>query len=140
MTDVQEPRLLIEYRDADETIPLQRDRFETLWRRIRDAQGAFDLDRIPPDAEPYATVLSLHPRFEVDEQTGTLTEGESPTGSPLVDADAGPDEQATERDEPDVGDTLCAYQASVKVTAKNLISFLCFQPLGCGEIQFSPEM
>jgi hypothetical protein len=102
VTDVQEPRLLIEYRDADETIPLQRDQFETLWRRIRDAHGAFDLDRLPPDAEPYATVLSLHPRFEVDEQTGTLTESETPTGSPLVDADAGPDERATERDEPDV--------------------------------------
>jgi len=74
VTDVQEPRILIQYRDDDETIPLQREQFETLHRRIQDARGEFDLDRLPPDAEPYATLLSLHPRFEVDDREGTLTE------------------------------------------------------------------
>jgi hypothetical protein len=100
--DVQEHRVLIQYRDDDETIPLQRDQFETLAQRIQDARGEFDLDRLPPDAEPYATVLSLHPRFEVDDQKGALSESETPTGSPLVDADAGPEETEAEREEPDV--------------------------------------
>ncbi|ELY84326.1 hypothetical protein [Natrinema altunense] len=102
VTDVQEPRVLIQYRDDDETIPLQRDQFETLHRRIQNAHGEFDLDRLPPDAEPYATVLSLHPRFEVDDRAGTLTESETPTGSPLVDATENTDDGDQEREEPDV--------------------------------------
>ncbi len=102
VTDVQEPRILIQYRDDDETIPLQRDQFETLYRRIQDARGEFDLDRLPMDAEPYATVLSLHPRFEIDDREGTLTESETPTGSPLVEAKGGTDDVDEERKEPDV--------------------------------------
>jgi hypothetical protein len=102
VTDVQEYRVLIEYRDEDGTIPLQRDQFETLYHRIQEARGEFDLDRLPPDAEPYATVLSLHPRYEVDDREGTLKESETPTGSPLVDADAGNDNADAEREEPDV--------------------------------------
>jgi hypothetical protein len=90
--DVQEHRVLIQYRDDDETIPLQRDQFETLHRRIQDSRGEFELDRLPPDAEPYATVLSLHPRFEADEQDGTLTESDQSTGSPLVEAQGDTDD------------------------------------------------
>ena len=101
VTDVQEYRILIRYRDDDATIPLQREQFETLTQRIQDARGEFDLDRLPPDAEPYATVLSLHPRFEIDDREGTIRESETPTGSPLVDAKAGPDEENSERVEPD---------------------------------------
>jgi len=100
--DVQEHRVLIQYRDDNETIPLQRDQFETLYRRTQDSRGEFDLDRLPMDAEPYATVLSLHPRFEVDDREGTLTESETPTGSPLVDAQEGTDDGNEEREEPDV--------------------------------------
>jgi polyhydroxyalkanoate synthesis regulator phasin len=100
--DVQEHRVLIQYPDDDETIPLQRDQFETLHRRIQDAHGEFDLGRLPPDAEPYATVLSLHPRFEVDDREGTLTESETPTGSPLVDAQEDTDDGDEEREEPDI--------------------------------------
>ena len=114
ITDVQEHRVLIEYHDADETIPLQRDQFETLFDRIEDARGEFELDRLPPDAEPYATVLSLHPRFEVDDREGTLTERETPTGSPLVDANAETDDSDTEREEPDIAvysDTLLLIDA-----------------------------
>jgi len=102
VTDVQEHRVLIQYRDDDETIPLQRDQFETLFQRVQDSRGEFELDRLPPDAEPYATVLSLHPRFEVDDREGTLTESETPTGSPLVDATEGTDDGDQEREEPDV--------------------------------------
>jgi len=48
--------------------------------------GSFDLDHLPPRAEPYATVMSLHPRFTIDDREGTLSESETPTASPLVDA------------------------------------------------------
>ena len=77
VTDVQQPRVLIQYRDDNETTPLQREQFETLYRRIQDSRGTFDLDRLPMDAEPYATVLSLHPRFEVNDREGTLRESEA---------------------------------------------------------------
>lgn len=101
LTDVQEPRILIEYRDDDGTTPLQREQFETLHQRIEDSNGAFDLSRLPPDAEPYATVLSLHPRFEIDDRERTLTESETPTSSPLVDAHEVETDE-TEREEPDI--------------------------------------
>src|SRR6056297_1672292 len=101
--DVQEHRVLIQYRDDNETIPLQKDQFETLYRRIQDSHGAFDLDRLPPDAEPYATVLSLHPRFEIDDREGTLTESDQSTGSPLVEAHSdGSETDDVEREEPDI--------------------------------------
>jgi hypothetical protein len=99
--DVQEHRVLVEFRDGDETIPLQRDQFETLFERIGESRGEFDLDRLPPDAEPYATILSLHPRFELDDRDGTLTESDTPTSSPLVDGhqiDHGEDD----RNEPEI--------------------------------------
>ena len=86
ITDVQQHRILIEHQADSETIPLQRDQFETLSQRVEDATEAFDLDRLPPRAEPYATVLSLHPRFTLDDREGTLAESETPTPSPLVDA------------------------------------------------------
>ena len=92
VTDVQEPRILIQYRDDDDTIPLQRDQFETLYRRIQDSRGEFELDRLPMDAEPYVTILSLHPRYEVNDREGTLTESETPTGSPLVEAQGDTDD------------------------------------------------
>jgi polyhydroxyalkanoate synthesis regulator phasin len=114
VTDIQEHRVLIQYRDDDDTIPLQKDQFETLYRRIQDAHGGFDLDRLPPDAEPYATVLSLHPRFEVDDREGTLTESETPTGSPLVEARGDIDDTNEERQEPDLdlyADTLLVIDA-----------------------------
>ena len=101
ITDVQEPRILIQYRDDDRTIPLQREQFETLFERIQGVNGPFALDRLPPDAEPYATILSLHPRYSVDQQEGTIIESETPTESPLVDAQQH-EETNAERTEPDV--------------------------------------
>jgi len=48
-------------------------------------------------------VLSLHPRFEVDDRAGTLTESDQSTGSPLVEAQSGSEERdETEREEPDL--------------------------------------
>ena len=101
ITDVQQHRVLIEYQAESETVPLQREQFETLSQRVEDATEAFDLDRLPLRAEPYATVLSLHPRFTLDDREGTLAESETPTPSPLVDAHTVGQDDDT-REEPDV--------------------------------------
>jgi hypothetical protein len=97
ITDVQEHRIVVTFTETGERRPLQCDQFETLYRRIQEATNGFDLDRLPPDADPYPAVLSLHPRFEIDEQRGTITETDGPTGTQLLDDE--PDE--TERVEPD---------------------------------------
>jgi hypothetical protein len=99
ITDVQEHRVVVRFTETGEKRPLQRDQFETLHRRIREANSEFDLDRLPPDADPYPAVLSLHPRFEIDEQTGTITENEDATATQLVNDE--PETDDTERVEPD---------------------------------------
>lgn len=103
VTDVQEQRIIIEFldRDIDETRPLQRDQFETLYHRITDEPDGFELDRLPPDADPYPAVLSVHPRFEIDEDSGIIVEKEGPTTSQLLD-DEGNSEEEEERTEPDL--------------------------------------
>ena len=58
ITDVQEHRVIIQFEESGENRPLQRDQFETLHQRIQDSQGRFQLDRLPPDADPYPAVLS----------------------------------------------------------------------------------
>ena len=102
VTDVQEQRVVVEFldRDIDETRPLQRDQFETLYRRITDEPDGFELDRLPPDADPYPAVLSLHPRFEIDEDSGVITEKEGPTKNQLHDAETETD--TDNRTEPDL--------------------------------------
>lgn len=99
ITDVQDQRVIVEFDDADEKRPLQRDQFETLYRRIRDAQDGFELDRLPPDADPYPAVLSLHPRFEVDEDAGVIVETDGPTSTQVVGSDS--DSEPADRTEPD---------------------------------------
>jgi len=104
VSDVQEQRVIIEFldRDIDETRPLQRDQFETLYRRITDEPDGFDLDRLPPDADPYPAVLSLHPRFEIDEDRGVIGETEGPTTSQLLDSGDDAETTEEERTEPDL--------------------------------------
>jgi len=104
VSDVQEQRVIIEFldRDIDETRPLQRDQFETLYRRITDEPDGFDLDRLPPDADPYPAVLSLHPRFEIDEDQGVIGETEGPTTSQLLDSGDDAETPEEERTEPDL--------------------------------------
>lgn len=106
ITDTQEHRIVIEFldRDVDEMRPLQREQFETLLERIGDVSDGFDLSRLPPDADPYPAVLSLHPRFEVDKSAGVIRETDEPTGSLIITgtADSEPDADASERKEPDV--------------------------------------
>jgi len=103
IADVQDARVIIQFEDRDETRPLQRDQFETLYRRIEDAPDGFDLDRLPPDADPYPTVWSVHPRFEVDEDAGVITQSEAGTATQVVGAKEEPtDEDRTEPDGLDV--------------------------------------
>jgi len=99
VTDVQEHRVVVTFTETGERTPLQHDQFETLYRRIRETNGGFDLDRLPPDADPYPAVLSLHPRFEIDEQAGIITEKEDATATQLVSDETATDE--SERVEPD---------------------------------------
>jgi hypothetical protein len=100
ITDVQEHRVIIESDDTDETRPLQRDQFETLYQRIEDVHKSFDLDRLPPDADPYPTVLSLHPRFEIDEDRGVIVEQDGPTTNQLLETES--EKESDERTEPDL--------------------------------------
>lgn len=99
ITDVQEPRVIIQFEGSDETQPLQRDQFETLYRRVQDAPNGFDLGRLPPDADPYSAVLSVHPRFEVNADAGVITQSEAATATQV----AGTEQESTdeERTEPD---------------------------------------
>ena len=100
INDVQEQRVIITFEDTDEKRPLQRDQFETLYRRITDEPGGFELDRLPADADPYPAVLSLHPQFEIDEDAGVISETDGPTSTQLLDTD--PDLEREERSEPDL--------------------------------------
>ena len=99
ITETQEHRVIIEFRDSGDSQPLQRDQFETLYRRIQDSNSRFELDRIPADAEPYAAVLTLHPRFEIDEDDGAILETDGPTATHVVDGQPANEE---DRSEPEV--------------------------------------
>lgn len=97
VSDVQEHRVIIQFEESDEKRPLQRDQFETLYRRIQDAHNEFDLERLPSDADPYPAVLSLHPRFEIDEQTSRIRERENAPETQVIETgDEADDEERTE--------------------------------------------
>ncbi|PSQ48807.1 hypothetical protein BRD19_05555 [Halobacteriales archaeon SW_7_65_23] len=97
--DVQEHRVSITFPDTGKRRPLQRDQFETLYQRIQDSNDGFDLGRLPADAGPYPAVLSLHPRFETDEERGVIMEKEGMTDSQLTSEEAGTSDN--KRNEPD---------------------------------------
>ncbi|WP_306061102.1 hypothetical protein [Natronococcus wangiae] len=101
ITDVQEHRIIVEFVDSEESRPLQREQFGTLVDRVQDGTAAFELDRLPPEADPYPAVLSLHPRFEIDKQAGTLRETDEPTPSQFVRGGSSSDSEE-ERTEPDL--------------------------------------
>lgn len=100
ISDVQEQRVIISFEDKDEQRPLQRDQFETLYRRITDAPNGFQLDRLPPDADPYPAAWSLHPRFEIDEDAGVIVETDGPSATQLLEAETEPETE--DRTEPDL--------------------------------------
>lgn len=100
ISDVQEHRIIIEFEDSEEKRPLQRDQFETLYHRIDDAPDGFELERLPPNADPYPAVLSLHPRFEIDEDNGHIVEKEEATSTQLLDTNS--ESETVDRTEPDL--------------------------------------
>ena len=108
ITGVQQQRIIIEDTDTGDSQPLQRDQFEALAEHTRDAGEGYDLERLPPKAEPYAAVLALHPRYVLDQQEGTIIELDEADENAVLDdtphlsttADDG--ERSTERAEPDV--------------------------------------
>jgi len=101
ITDTQEHRIIIDYVDKDERRPLQREQFETLFRRVSDEPTQeFELDRLPPDAEPFATVWSLHPRMEVDEDAEIIRQTDLETTTQV--ATTGDEDEDIDREEPDL--------------------------------------
>lgn len=84
VTEIRDSNFIIEYRDDDESDSLQREKLELLFSRVMDAPHGFDYDRLPPNAEPYATILSLHPHIDLDDQEGEITDTEASPESPLI--------------------------------------------------------
>ena len=119
VTDVQEPRIIIEDTDTGNSQPLQREQFETLAEHTNDALDGFALDRLPPTAEPYAAVLALHPRYVLDEREATLTELDEADESAVLDetphlTTTTTDKDSDDREEPDVplyADMLLLFDA-----------------------------
>jgi len=148
VSDVQEHRLLMSYRDRSGTVPLDREQFETLYDRVIESPGGFDLDRLPADAEPYATILSIHPRFEVDQREGILRYTEEPTPSALVDrtVEAPPNTDSRTRGEPDLplyADSLLLVDALERYTPTDLSSMETTELVNlytlCSDVQRSAD-
>jgi hypothetical protein len=112
ITDVRQSRIIIEDTDTSDTQPLQREQFATLAEHVSDSTtpdtaSEFEIERLPAEAEPYAAVLAIHPRYVIDEQEGTLTElaeadestvlDDAPHLSTTTDAD-----ESDERAEPEI--------------------------------------
>ena len=112
MKDVQDSRIIIEDTDSGDTQPLQRKQFETFAEHVSDstpvnADGGFAIERLPPEAEPYAAVLAIHPRYVIDEQEGTLIELDEVDESAVLDdaphlSTMADTEETTDREEPEV--------------------------------------
>jgi hypothetical protein len=110
ITNARQQRIIIEDSDTGDSQPLQRNQFEALAQHTREsADEGYELERLPPKAEPYAAVLALHPRYVLDQQAGTIIELEEADESTVLDetphlSTTAPsdDEQADERAEPDV--------------------------------------
>ena len=120
ITDVRDQRIIIEDADTGDSQPLQREQFEALAEHAASATDGFDLDRLPPKAEPYAAVLALHPRYVLDERAGTLTELDEADESAVLDetphltTTPTADEDSDDREEPDVplyADMLLLFDA-----------------------------
>ena len=109
ITDVREQRIIIEDTDTEDSQPLQREQFEALAQHTADAAGGYEIERLPPKAEPYAAVLALHPRYVLDQQEGTIIELDEADEDAVLDetphlstTTGNDDDQEVERAEPDV--------------------------------------
>ena len=108
VTDVQQQRIIIEDTDTEDSQPLQREQFEVLVEHTRDSAGeGYALDRLPVEAEPYAAVLALHPRYVLDQEDGRTIQLDQANESAVFDesphlSTTTDDETDAERVEPDV--------------------------------------
>lgn len=100
IAEVQTDRIITTFTDSQSSRTLPRDQFEALHDRITDAVNIFSLDDLPQRTEPYAAVLSLHPRYEVDENAGVIIETENETATQLLEES--PTDEAVKRTEPDL--------------------------------------
>jgi len=120
ITDVQEHRVLIRF-DNDEKQPLQRDQFEALYEKLQDSKNGFDIDRLPPEADPYPAVLSLHPMYEINEDRSIITSTEDSTETQVIDAESDETEDRTEPEGLDVySDVLLLIDAVERYDVANL--------------------
>lgn len=85
VSETQENRIILTDAQSDDAYPLQKETFRKLVQNIVDSSAAFTLDRLPPGAERYAAVLSLHPAIQLDERDGEIRITEPPTLSMLAD-------------------------------------------------------
>ncbi|RJT07452.1 hypothetical protein [Halococcus sp. IIIV-5B] len=109
ITDVREQRIIIENTDTDASQALQRNQFEALAQHTADATEGYEIEQLPPKAEPYAAVLALHPQYVLDQQAGTIIELDEPDESAVLDetphlstTTTDDDDQEVERAAPDV--------------------------------------
>jgi hypothetical protein len=102
IANTQEQRIIISFDDEEGYQPLQRKQFETLYQRVHDDPQPFELSRLPAEADPYPAVLSLHPRFEINEDADTITHTETDTVPSLLDPEPEPAPGDDERAEPDL--------------------------------------
>ncbi len=65
-------RIVVRFTDGERERPLWSDQFEVLHDRLEDDGGQLSLADLPSGVEPYVTVLSLLPRYVVDESTDVL--------------------------------------------------------------------
>lgn len=85
VSETQENRIILTDGQSGDVHPLQKETFRKLVQNIVDNSGAFALDRLPPGAEQYAAVLSLHPAIQLDEDDGEIRITQPPTRSMLDD-------------------------------------------------------
>lgn len=100
IAEVQTDRIIIKFSDSENSRTLPRDQFEALHNRVTDTVNGFSLNNLPQRTEPYAAVLSLHPRYEVDENAGVIKETEDATTTQLLNDPE--DDEEVERTEPDL--------------------------------------
>lgn len=100
--DIQEHRIIVRYESRGETEPLEKAQFETLYRRLGDSDGGYELRRLPPEAAPYPAVLSLHPRVTVDTDRGVIAETDSLSAYPVRGDSLEPGSGSRSRTDPDV--------------------------------------
>ena len=80
-------RIVVRYADSERERPLQYDQFQVLHDRLESEDGQLSLADLPSGVEPYVAVLSLVPRYTVDESAGVLrraTPDEEGGESPFV--------------------------------------------------------